>query len=182
MNPATPQFKINASTGEKIVPVMIYTATSVIWGELYVKEIVRVSTWLRTNTAPDAFAVYNAKVMAVGAAALKTVSFQEKHVLGPHIHAYHILPPAFDPLDYDPTEPNRKMEPMSALVGSFRMDARMRMATSADLRRYLEFTRETFTPLYDVEISNVIQPNLAPMKVPFVLVRQATTIFSSRTA
>lgn len=180
MNPAAPQFKINASTGEKIVPVMVYTATSVVWGDLYVKEIVRVSTWLRTNTAPDDLCIFNAKMMVVGAAAPKAVSFTETHVLAPYINAYHILPPTFDPLDYDPTEPNRKMEPMTALVGSFRMDARMRMATSADLRRYLEFTRETFTPLYDVEISNILQPNLAPMKVPFVLVRQATTIFSTR--
>lgn len=180
MNATTTQSNLTVSPGEKIVPVMVYTDTSVVWGELVVRDIVRVSTWLRTNTAPDAFAIYNARVMGLSAAQPKAVTFTEMHVMAPYINAYHILPPVFDPVDYDPTEPNRKMEPVTAVVGAFRMDGHMRMATSADLRHYLEFTRETFTPLYDVEIRNMLQPALAPMKVAFVLLRQSTTMFATR--
>ncbi|HEY9087358.1 MAG TPA: hypothetical protein VIO36_04270 [Anaerolineaceae bacterium] len=177
---ANTNLKVNKD--EKVVPVMIYTSTSVVWGEMVVKEIVRVGTWLRTNTAPDDLCIFNGKVMVVSAGAPKAVSYSEIHVLVPNILAYHILPPAVEPLDYDVSEPNRKLEPMTAVVGSFRMDAKMRMATSADLRRYLEFTRETFTPLYEAEISNMVQPALAPMKVPYVMVRQATTLFATRSA
>jgi len=180
MNPTVVPSDLPVNADEKVVPVMIYTNTSVIWGDLIVKHIVRVSTWLRTNTAPDDLCVFNSKVMVVSAGSPKAMSFPEIHVLVPHILAYHILPPAIDPLDYDPTEPNRKMEPMSAVVASFRMDARMRMATSANLRRYLEFTRETFTPLYEVEITNMVQPTLGALKVPFVMVRQASTMFATR--
>lgn len=180
MNASAANTNLTVNSDEKIVPVMIYTSTSVVWGEMVVKQIVRVGTWLRTNTAPDDLCIHNGKVLIVSASAPKAVSYAEIHVLVPHIQAYHILPPAVEPVDYDPTEPNRKLEPMTAVVGSFRMDARMRMATSADLRRYLEFTRETFTPLYEAEISNMVQSALAPMKVPFVMVRQATTMFATR--
>ncbi len=181
MNPATIPSTQPVNADEKVVPVMVYTDTSVIWGDMIVKNVVRVGTWLRTNTAPDDFTIYNSKVMVIGSGTPRAMPFQEVHVVIPYILAYHILPPAQEPLDYDPTEPNRKMEPMTAVVGSFRMDARMRMASSANLKRYLEFTRETFTPLYEVEISNMIQPSLGAMKVPFVMVRQATTLFATRT-
>ena len=45
---------------DKVAQVMVYTASSMYWGEVVVKSAVRVSTWLRTNTAPDWICLYNA--------------------------------------------------------------------------------------------------------------------------
>jgi len=52
------------------------------------------------------------------------------------------------------------------------------MSTRSTLKKYLEITRETFTPLYDAEISNILMPALGVMKVPMLVVRQNTAAFA----
>ena len=108
------------------------------------------------------------------------MSFPEIHVHNTQILALHLLPPEKDPPDYDPTEPNRVMVPIAAIVGTFRMDGHMRMAAVSNLKKYLEVTRENFTAFYDAEIYNSTVPALGVMRVPYVLVRQNTTMFAYR--
>jgi len=164
---------------EKATAVMVYTDSFLYWGEVTTKAVIRVSTWLRTNTAPDYLCLYNAMALLPGASTNpKPVRFPEMHIPAAKVIGFHMLPPAADPLDYDPNEANRKLEPVVALVGQFRMDASMRMATKSDLKRYLEVSRETFSTLYDVTISH---PGIAYLNLPkiaFVLVRQAATTFA----
>jgi len=91
-----------------------------------------------------------------------------------------LLPPASEPLDYDPNEPHRKMEPVSALLGFFRFDGLMRMSTHTTLGQYLEVTKETFTPFYEVEITNLAIPALKAVRVSYALVRQDASLFATR--
>jgi hypothetical protein len=167
---------------DKVAPVMVYTALGLIWGEVIVKKQIRVSTWLRTNAAPDDICIYNAKVLITTTPVNppRPMMFPEIHVANPQILALHLLPPEKDPLDYDPTEPNRVMTPITAVVGTFRFDALMRMAAISNLKKYLEVTRENFTALYEADIYNPTVPALGTMHVPFVLVRQSTTMFALR--
>ncbi len=44
---------------EKVSQVMAYTDSFLYWGEVITKTVIRVSTWLRTNTAPDYVSLYN---------------------------------------------------------------------------------------------------------------------------
>lgn len=165
---------------EKAAAVMVYLPTAVCWGEVVVKELIRVSTWLRTNSAPNYLCLYGAKFMNTSSSTPRPISFPTLEVNVSTVMAYHLIPPAQDPLDYDPSEPNRKMEPVTALVGSFRLDGSIRIASISNLARFLEVTKEMFTALYDVDISSPGIQGLGVMKVPFVLVRQANTIFASR--
>ncbi len=167
---------------EKSASILIYTANAVLWGDVVVKEIFRVSTWLRTNSAPDNLTLYDAKMIMTATGAPRPLSLPEIHISLTQIWGYHLLPPAKDPLDYDPAEPNRKLEPVTAIVGNFRMDGMMRMASIMNLGRYLEVARESFTGLYDVSISSPVLTSLGTMQVPFMLVRQATALFSTRSA
>lgn len=164
---------------ERVTSFMCYTRQSLIWGEVVIKSAIRVSTWFRTNVAPDVVCIYNAKLLPIAAGITpRPLQFSEIHVTNPEILAYHLIPPEADPLDYDPTEPNRVMDPVTAIIGAYRIDAKMRMSTRSTLKKYLEITRETFTPLYEAEITNMLMPALGIMKVPMLMVRQACTAFS----
>ena len=166
---------------EKVVQVMIYTLNSLFWGEVVVKSVIRVSTWLRTNTFPDWIPLSNAgSIVTTSGTAPHTFTYTELFVPVPQIIAFHLLPPASDPIDFDPTEPNRRMEPVNAILGSFQVKGNLRIAASSSLKRYLEVTRENYTSLYDAEITNLVLPAFGPVKVPYILIRQGAAVFTAR--
>ncbi len=166
---------------EKINQVMMYTANALLWGELVAKSIVRVSTWLRTSAVPDWLTLYNANLLITNqGAAVKPISFAEMHVPVVQINAIHLIPPAQDPIDFDPTELNRRMEPVNAIFGSFMVKGNLRISTNATLKKFIELTHEAFTGLYDDEVTSLTLPNFGSVKVPYILVRQAATVFTAR--
>lgn len=167
---------------EKTAAVMAYTGDKLCWGDIVIKKQVRASTWLRTNLAPEVVQIYNAKVLITTTPieSSKPMTFPEIHIPNEKVIAFHLIPPAQDPLDYDTTEPNRKMTPISVIVGTFKIDGFMRMSTQSNLAKYLDITRENFTSIYDAEISSPILPSLGIFRVPFLLVRQSAVIFSTR--
>jgi hypothetical protein len=167
---------------EKAGQIMVYMRNSICWGDVIVKSQIRISTWLRTNAAPDFVAMYNAKVLTTTTnISPKPLSFTEMHVDINEIMAYHLVPPAKDPIDYDASEPNRRMVPISVVVSAFKFDGFMRMAGKTDLAKYIEVTRELYTPLYDVEVTCPMIPALGTIKVPYVLIRQSGPIYAYRT-
>lgn len=169
------------SEGEKITPVMLYTLNTFAWGEVVTKEAIRVSTWLRTPSAPQYITMREAHVLMLGGSTpVKPQTFPELQVPASQVVAFHMLPPARDPLDYEPNEPHRKMEPTTALVGSFRLDGFIRMSTQTTLERYLDVTKEAFTALYDVEITQPVMPALGIIRTPYVLLRRDLVLFSRR--
>ncbi len=181
MSQNKPAKSYTLAADEKATPVMVYTLTGLAWGDIITKELVRVRTWLRTNMAPAYLSLYDVRVLQVGgAASARPWAFSEYHVPTSHAVAFHLLPPAPDLLELDPLEPNRKMEPVTALAGLFRFDGFARMASISTLRSFLDATKEPFLPLYDVEISHPATPSLGVMRIPYVLVRQETAMFASR--
>ena len=166
---------------EKVTPAMVYTLTSLAWGDMITKELIRVKTWLRTNMAPIYLSLHDARVLQVGGAGTaRPWAFSEFHVPTAHAIAFHLLPPAPELLEPDPLEPNRKMEPVTALAGLFRFDGFVRMANLSKLGSYLDVTKETFLALYDVEVSHPATPSLGVMRIPYVLVRQEMAMFTAR--
>jgi hypothetical protein len=173
---------INLAPDEKTAQVMIYTPASLFWGDIVVKQMIRISTWLRTNTVPDRLCLINAKALVTntGSTTRPPVSFSELYVSVTQIQAFHLIPPAKDPIDFDPSEPNRKMEPVNALVGSFHIKGFIRISANGNLKKFLEVNRESYTAVYDAEISNLITPSMGNIAVPFLLVRQETAVFTAR--
>lgn len=177
--PASAPHLYTVDDTERVSSFMCYTRHALIWGEVVIKKAVRVSTWFRTNSAPDVVCIYRAKVLTISAGTTpKPQLFSELHITNPEIMAYHLIPPEADPLNYDPSEHNRVMDPVTVLVASFRIDAKMRMSAITSLKKYMEITRESFTPLYDAEITNPLMPTLGVMKVPMLMVRQISTVFA----
>jgi hypothetical protein len=172
MTESPPQLPYTLTADDKAAGIMVYTASGLSWGIAVVKNQIRVSTWLRTNSAPEIICLYNARSLSIsGGSQPKVLSFRELYIPITQIIAYHLRPPAADPLDFDPTEPNRKMEPVSVIVGHFKFDGSMRIASRISLATHLEISRENFLPLYDVEVSCPSMPALTPIKVAYVLIR-----------
>jgi len=168
--------------GERVTSVMAYTANLLVWGEVVTKEAIRVSTWLRTPSIPQFMFIHDARtVMFGGNSAPKPQAYQELHLPTNQIIAFHIRPPAHDPLDYEANEQMRKMEPTTALVGWFRFDGLIRMSTHTNLDRFLDASKETFATLYEVDVTQPAFPSMAPIHVPYIILRPDKVIFSPRT-
>jgi hypothetical protein len=160
--------------------IMVYTQASLARGTVTTLPAIRVSTWMRTQAAPVYFRLANANVLTDGIGGTQNLTFAELIIPTSQVIAYHIQPPAADPLDYDLSEPNRKLEPVTILVGNFRFNGSLRMATQSYLFKYLETARETWTSLYDVEISNPGLPSMGTLHVSLALIRMNGTILSPR--
>jgi len=183
MSDATTPKPYTLEAGEKATPVMVYTLTTLARGEMITKEQMRVSTFLRTQAAPEFVGLYNAHVLVFGGpTGIQQASYSEYFISTQHILAYHLVPPAKDLPDYDPSEPNRKMEPATLLVGTFRFSGHLRMATQSNISKYLELARESFFSFYDVEITNPGLPSASVLKVPMVLARLNAAVLASRSA
>ncbi len=174
--PPTPHLE----PGDKISKVMAYTQDAMIWGDVISKEAIRVSTWLRTQSAPQYLPFFNAQVLMVLGSAARPFQYPELYLPVNAIQAYHLMPPARDPVDYDPDEPNRRMEPVTCLLGSFRFDGCLRMSTATNLARFLDVSKEQFTSLYEVEVTQPANPRIGVIRVPFVLLRRELVIFAPR--
>lgn len=164
---------------DKATPVMVYTMNGMSRGELVSKELVRVSTWLRTVTGITYVTLYRAQsVTTLGNATPLVISYSELHIPINQVIAYHLLPPAQEPLDYDPNEPNRKMEPLILNFGLFRAVGKLRISGNTSLSIHLRTLRESFVSVYDVEINNSSLPKMASIKAPLMLVQPSLATFA----
>lgn len=171
-----PVYQVEAD--EKATPVMVYTPNHLAWGEVITKELIRLSTWLRTQAAPQYIFLHKAQMMYAGGGSPAPISVAELHIPITQVLAFHMLPPHQDPVDYDPNEPNRKMVPVSTMVGAFRFDGLLRMSTQSSLYTFLEVIKEVYTSLYDVKVYQPQRPSMTPLHIPFTLVRRDTALFS----
>jgi len=176
---ATPSY--TPETDEKLVPTMIYTPQRLIWGQLITKEVIRVSTWLQTEIAPNYLNLYDAQVLFGGGSnATHPVKFPNLFIETNQIIAYHLLPPADEGPYFDPDAPNRKMEPVTAVVGVYKFDCAIRLAEQSNLKNYLGVQKGDFLPVYDAVMSSIVIPSIKGIQSPYVLIRQGATIFSKR--
>jgi hypothetical protein len=177
---STPSFP-TVNSDEKTAQVMIYTAQALWWGSIIMKERVRVNMWLRTGVAPEIIHMYNARMLLQGSAGKNApLPLKDVHIFTDDVLAYHLLPPETEPLDYDPAEPNRHFEGITAFSGAFRFEGNVILSNLHNIGRYIETTRERFLSMYEVEITYPLSPVQSPLKVPQVLVKISTAIFASK--
>jgi hypothetical protein len=177
-NAASQPYKLEV--GDKVTPIMAYTDSALILGDVITREAMRVSTWLRTQAIPQYLVIHNASLVRFGGGQPRPVKFNELLLPTNEVSAYHITPPGSNPLDYDPKESMRKMEPATVLVGWFRFEGFLRMSTITNLERFLDSSKEVFTSVYDVTISQSAVQGMNPIRVPFVLGRGGRALFAPR--
>lgn len=177
-NNSTKDYTLSAD--EKSASLIVYLNDAIIIGDAILKESIKfVSTWLRTNAAPETIYLRKAKMIYIAVDSKpKAMTFNEIFVNTSDILAYHLLPPAKDPLDFDPDEPNRRMIPLTVLVGKFRIDGKTRISQQVELKKALEISREEYKSIYDAKIYCPIMPGLGIVEVPMLLIRQAKATFA----
>jgi hypothetical protein len=82
-----------------------------------------------------------------------------------------------EPLDYDPAEADRRMEPVDLLVGTFVMSGKIRISIHTELDTTLESARVSWMSVYEVSITNPYLPQMTALEVPMVLVNPAHVAF-----
>jgi hypothetical protein len=163
---------------ERTTPVMLYTKESVVRGEVVTKESVhRVNIWLRTDGAPKYMHILKPQVLVFGGSPVKSLSYQEMFFPVSELIAFHTLPPTDEPLDYDPGEANRMMQPIDALVGTFVMKGNIRISTQTEVGVSLEVARITWMSVYDVTVMNPYLPQMPQIQVPMTLINPSRVGF-----
>ncbi len=158
---------------------MLYTQDALVRGEVVTKQnVLRVSIWLRTEGAPKYMHILKPQVLVFGGTPVKPLSYSEIYFPTSQLIGFHILPPADEPLDYDPNEANRMMQPVDVLVGTFVMKGRIRISTQTDVGTSLEVARISWMSLYEVEILNPYLPQMPAIHVPMVLVNPTHVAFA----
>ncbi|HJS18325.1 MAG TPA: hypothetical protein VJ785_06240 [Anaerolineales bacterium] len=159
---------------ERTTPVMLYTKEAVVRGEAVIKQSVpRVNLWLRTDGAPKYMHLLKAQMLVFGGSPVKAFSYPQLYFPTTELIAFHTLPPTDEPLDYDPGEANRVMEPVDLLVGTFVMKGNIRISAQTEMGVSLEVARVTWMSLYDAVITNQYLPQMPPLQIPMLLVNPA---------
>jgi hypothetical protein len=168
----------NLASDEKTSGVMIYTQNMLIRGEAVTKQNNRVSVWLRTVGAPEYIHLLKSQVITLGGNAVRMLSFSEVFVPTAEVIGFHLTPPDHDPMDFDETEMNRQMQPITVMVGTFNFNGAIRISTQVDLGTSITSGRQIWMSIYDVRVSNPQIPHRGDLEVPMLLVRPGKVCFA----
>jgi hypothetical protein len=166
------------ASDEKAAGVMIYTQNSLVRGEVITKQQNRISVWLRTEGAPEYLHLLNPQVINLSGSSVKILGYPEMYLPTAQVIGFHLTPPAHDPMDYDESEKNRKMQPITALVGTFIFNGTIRISTQVDMGTSITSGRVVWMSLYDVKISNPYLPQMGEVQVPMLVVRPGQVGFA----
>ncbi|MFC1997182.1 hypothetical protein ACFLXI_06195 [Chloroflexota bacterium] len=179
MSKQSTSFSPRLGDDDKLTPVMIYTSHSMVWGQAFSKQAIRVSTWLYTEMAPTYMKIYNAQQLMVGGSNSPVpVKRPVLHLQTRGINAFHLMSPFSEGADYDPDEPNRKLVTVSAYVGYFRFDGFARMAEMTTMDNYLGAAKGEYISIYDIKMTCPLIPSIKGIKAPMVLLRQSCITFT----
>ncbi|MEZ0396768.1 MAG: hypothetical protein ABWK53_10125 [Anaerolineales bacterium] len=156
---------------EKTTLVMAYTLSMLVRGEVVTKQGVRVSTWLRTDAAPEYVHLVRAQVINFCGSQVKPLNAPEMFLPTEQIVGFHIVPPTQDTIDYDESEKNRIWEPITVLLGAFVIKAKARISAQTGFGVSLVTSRVEWMSLYDAYISSPVLSQMGVLHVPLLIVR-----------
>lgn len=162
---------------EKVTTVMLYTNNSLVRGELVTKDSARVSIWLRMQGQVHYIHIHKAQVLHFGGPLTKSIAYDETYIPIAQIMAFHMVPPAEEPLDYDPSEPNRAMHDVNLALGNFSAKGKVRISTHADFATSIEVAHAGWLSVYEAEITTLFVPQFPAFHAPMMLVNPALVSF-----
>jgi hypothetical protein len=168
---------VTLASDEKKALVMAYTPSMMLRGEVVAKESIRTSIWLRTDSAPEYMRFVNAQVLNFMGGQIRPATYEELYFPVAQLICFHLAPPAADPLDYDATEANRVMEPVSLMVGSFLIKGKVRISSQVNFGTCLSTSRVQWMSIYDADISNPMLPQMGHLSVPMLVLRPSQVMF-----
>lgn len=161
---------------EKASLVMAYTQTGLVRGEVVTRDVVRINTWLRTDSAPDYMRLFNAQWLQLVGGAVRPMNQDELLLPVSMMIGFHLAPPAQEPLDYNEREDNRVNRSVMIFLGLFVVKGNIRASGQTDLVNALQLSHSPWTSIYSAEISSPQIPQMPPIQVPMLTVRTAQAI------
>ena len=165
------------ASDEKATTVLIYTQNALVRGELVTKQSARVSLWLRMQAQVNYVHVHKPQILVFGGPLTKSMINDEMYCPIPQIYGFHLAPPADEPLDYDPDEPNRAMKEVNLLLGSFSVKGKLRISTHTDFATAIEVAHTGWLSVYEAEVSPLFVQGFPTMQSPLMLVNPAFVSF-----
>ena len=165
------------ASDEKASGVMIYTQNTLVRGEAVTKQSIRVSVWLRTEGASEYIHLLKPQVINLSGSVVRRLSYSEMYLPTAQIIGFHLTPPDHDPLDYDMSEKNRIMQPITVQAGTFVFTGAIRISTQVDLGTSISSGRAVWMSIYEVKISNPLLPQMGELEVPMLVVRPGQVSF-----
>ncbi len=165
------------ASDEKKALVMAYTPSMLVRGEVIVKESIRVSIWLRMEGAPEYMHFVNAQALSFLGGQVRPMAYEELYFPVSQLIGFHLVPPAADPLDYDPSEANRVLQPVTLAVGPFIIKGNARISSQTSFGASLATSRVQWMSIYDADISNPLLPQMSHLSVPMLLLRPSQVLF-----
>ena len=162
----------NLAPDDKATPMMVYSPNRLTWGQIITKEGILPGRILLSATMPDYISLFNVQTLATQGTLSKPVKFTELHIPVLDIAGYHLMPPAEDAINYDPTAPNRIMMPIIAHVGAFNFNAEVRISTQTTLQRFLGNAKSEFISIYNAEVRHPGNPKMKPINVTVAYIRR----------
>jgi hypothetical protein len=162
---------------EKTTPVVVYARSKLIHGDLVTIENARVSIWLRMQGLPNYIHLLKAKILFFGGSPPRSLAFDEYYFPTERIIAFHLAPPASDPLDYEPDAGDRALVNVNLIFGEFTLKGKIRISTRADFVTGLEVSHMTWLSVYEAEITSPFLPQIPVIHVPMLLVNPRQVSF-----
>lgn len=148
---------------EKTAALMLYTQDGLLRGQVVVKSALsRVSTWLRTNSAPEFLHLLDVHNLSFSGGASRQSHYNELYLPIQQVIAYHLADGFSEPLDYDSSETNRLPVAVSLHVGTFLINGSLRVSSNSTVGTHLEASHSPWISLYDLSVTN---PNMPGMQV-----------------
>jgi len=163
---------------EKLSLVMAYTQNGLVRGQAVTKESVRVSTWLRTDGAPEYIRLIQPQLLILAGGQVKTSSCGELLVPASQVLGFHLMPPAQDPPDYDESERNRAWVDVTVMITSFLVKGKVRISAQTGFVSSISTSRVAWMSVYEADISNPIVPQMGHIQVPMLVVRPNQVSFA----
>ena len=129
------------------------------------------STWLRTDGAPEYLHVINAQVLNFMGSQVRSSNHPEIFIPAGEVVAFHLVPPAQDPVDYEAGEANRVMQPVTVLLGAFVITGKVRISTQTGFATSIATSRLAWMSLYETGITSPALPMMASLAVPMLIMR-----------
>jgi hypothetical protein len=167
----------NLALDEKTTPVMVYSRTKLIHGNLVTKKEVRVNIWLRMREMKGVIRLLKTEVLLFGGPTPQSLKYNEYFFPVERIIGFHLAPPAAEPLDYDSATANLSMQEVDMLLGVFKLKGKVLISRQTDFVSLIERSENTWFSVYDAAISNPFIPQMPPIHTPMLLVNPAEASF-----
>jgi hypothetical protein len=167
----------NLTSDEKTTPVIAYSRTKLIHGNLVTKKEVRVNIWLRMREMKGIIHLLDTEVSLFGGTAPKSLKYNEYFFPVERIIGFQLAQPAAEPLDYIATEGNRSMLDVDLIMGVFMIKGKALVSTQTNFGAMIERSENNWFSVYDAIVENPFLSQMPVIQTPMLLVNPAQVSF-----